>query len=787
MVGIVKVGKLLTSGGGSTTVAPPVPEQDTGNQTSSNTTSDTATFTNTTVSGNGVIVCFALKGGRRVSTLTDNKGNTYVRVGFVVDNSDAVAEMWYAQSITGGASHTLTVTYDAAAYVVWGAIEVSRIKGGGFLDARTVATFARAGAGSSASVSVTSGVPRGTNEMFVAMLALAGGGADAGIDTPTNWTAITQFNNYDSIMAGHGAYRINGNATALTATWTNDTTTAPAAAIIAAFRAQNAISAGVNPPVNSVLPVITGTTTEDETLTASTGTWSNSPDSYTYQWKDDGVAISGATASTYVLTSSEVDATITVTVTAHNEGGSVSATSAGVGPVEAAAGFLGAFVKLSGNDTRDWNGGVAIPWTGTDDVDVGGWHDPSTNNTRLTVPSGYGITRVRLAGFINVSGLVSGQQTILEVVKNGTTAYDTRQSNSQATGDGATKGVSIATGSIPATAGDYFEVKFHSNGVDTSQDLLATDTFAMIEATHSTGDTYVGAVVTKTADATAVNASGGHVVTFDSETEDTNGWHDNVTNNTRLTVPSGLGITTVRLSGLVRVTLVGTNDVQARFLKNGAATHEGFVDAKYWNRGATADFDIQIVSPDIPATAGDYFELQIFSTDTSITVLSSTRFSAEAVSYSPDLSVALTASGTQTANFTSYTALTFDTETRDDGGWHESVTNPSRITVPSGYNISHIDLCAFANISGFDTSSKTTALRFRKNNSTTFVGSTAVQIGQNNVNGVTDTTLHMCAYSVPCQAGDYFEVFHLTTSDTSTIAAASRAFFARATHFEGST
>jgi hypothetical protein len=341
MAGIIKVGRLLSSGGGATTVAPPVPGQDTGNQTTTNAISDTATFASSTTTGNGVIVCLALKGGRRVSTLTDNKGNTYVRVGFVVDVSDAVAEIWYAQSITGGASHTLTVTYDAAAYVVWGAIEVSRIKGSGFLDARTVATFARAGAGSSASVSVTSGVPRSTNEMFVAMLALAGGGADAGIDTPSNWTAITQFNNYDSIMAGHGAYRINGNATALTATWTNDTTTAPAAAIIAAFRAQNAISAGVNPPVNSVAPAITGTPTEGETLTASTGTWSNSPDSYTYQWKDDGVAISAATASTYVLTASEVGATITVTVTAHNEGSGstgVSATSAGVGPVAAGIG-----------------------------------------------------------------------------------------------------------------------------------------------------------------------------------------------------------------------------------------------------------------------------------------------------------------------------------------------------------------------------------------------------------------------------------------------------------------
>jgi len=352
MAGIVKAGRLLVGGSGSYAVAPPEVVQDTGNQTTTAATSDTATFASTTVSGRGVIVCFALKSGRRVSTLTDNKGNTYIRVGYAVDESDAVVEMWYAQSITGGASHTLTVTYDAAANCVWGAIEVSRIKGGGgFLDAQAVRTNVRNNVGSSASVAVTSGTPRSTNELFVAMLSLAGGGADAGIDTPASWTAITQFNNFDGIHAGNGAYRVNGNATALTATWTNDTTDAPSAMIIAPFRAQNAISAGVSAPVNTVAPAITGTAQVGLTLTASTGTWSNSPDAYTYQWKDDGVAISGATASTYVLTSSELGGVITVTVTAVNEGGSASATSAGTAAVTGDQYLSNVVLLLSGDGT----------------------------------------------------------------------------------------------------------------------------------------------------------------------------------------------------------------------------------------------------------------------------------------------------------------------------------------------------------------------------------------------------------------------------------------------------
>jgi hypothetical protein len=313
-------------------------EQDTGNQTTTAATSDTATFTNATVTGRGVIVVFALKSGRRVSTLVDNKGNTYNRVGFAVDNSDAVVEMWYAQQITGGASHVITVTYDGAANCVWGAIEVSRVKGGGgLLDANSVRTTTRGGVGSSASVTVTSGTLRDRNELVVAMLSLAGGGADAGIDTPAAYTAITQFNNFDGIHAGHGAYRTAPNTQAQSATWTNDTTTAPYAAIIAAFRAVGAVSVSGTAPTNSVVPAITGTTTEGQTLTSDTGTWSGTVVSYTYQWKADGVNISGATGSTYVLTASEVGATITVAVTATNEVGSTTATSAGVGPIASAS------------------------------------------------------------------------------------------------------------------------------------------------------------------------------------------------------------------------------------------------------------------------------------------------------------------------------------------------------------------------------------------------------------------------------------------------------------------
>lgn len=89
-------------------------------------------------------------------------------------------------------------------------------------------------------------------------------------------------------------------------------------------------------PVNTVAPAITGTPTSGQTLTVSNGTWTGSPTpTYTRQWRRNGVNISGATATTYLLVAGDVGAIITVVVTATNALGSVTKVSNSVGPVAA--------------------------------------------------------------------------------------------------------------------------------------------------------------------------------------------------------------------------------------------------------------------------------------------------------------------------------------------------------------------------------------------------------------------------------------------------------------------
>lgn len=85
-------------------------------------------------------------------------------------------------------------------------------------------------------------------------------------------------------------------------------------------------------PVFSSNPSIAGVAGVDVTVSVTPGVASNEP-TYTYQWFADGVAIGGATSTSYTITSSELGKLLTVTQTATNSAGSTTATSASIGPV----------------------------------------------------------------------------------------------------------------------------------------------------------------------------------------------------------------------------------------------------------------------------------------------------------------------------------------------------------------------------------------------------------------------------------------------------------------------
>ncbi len=129
---------------------------------------------------------------------------------------------------------------------------------------------------------------------------------------------------YDSV-ANSRAYNANSYASGPTNPFGSSTKDSEQASIYATYTSNTPPTL---PPVNTAPPIITGSAQTGQKLSASTGSWSESPSAYAYQWQRCNSAgascssISGATAQTYTVGSPDVGSTLRVSVIASNSAGS---------------------------------------------------------------------------------------------------------------------------------------------------------------------------------------------------------------------------------------------------------------------------------------------------------------------------------------------------------------------------------------------------------------------------------------------------------------------------------
>jgi hypothetical protein len=94
-------------------------------------------------------------------------------------------------------------------------------------------------------------------------------------------------------------------------------------------------------PVNTALPAVTGPAQPGALLSASAGTWLNSPTTYVIQWQraagGDWANVPGAIGASYVTTSADAGVALRVVVTATNGDGSAVAASPPTAPIAALA------------------------------------------------------------------------------------------------------------------------------------------------------------------------------------------------------------------------------------------------------------------------------------------------------------------------------------------------------------------------------------------------------------------------------------------------------------------
>lgn len=164
-----------------------------------------------------------------------------------------------------------------------------------------------------------------------------------------------------------GAYKVGFVSSHYVIQYYDDQPSLASANLVAVV--QGSVASGINAalvpkaPVNTAAPVASGTPAAGQTLSCATGSWTGSPTpAFTYTWLRDGVAIAGATASTYVVQGADVGNGLTCKVTGTNKSGSAAAVSNTlIVPVPPAAPPPKPAVKLLSVRLGVFGGAVRVP------------------------------------------------------------------------------------------------------------------------------------------------------------------------------------------------------------------------------------------------------------------------------------------------------------------------------------------------------------------------------------------------------------------------------------------
>lgn len=402
-----------------------------------------------------------------------------------------------------------------------------------------------------------------------------------------------------------------------------------------------------------------------------------------------------------------------------------------------------------------------------EDHDDSNWHDLATNNSRMTVPAG--VTKVVVVANIMWTVSVAGSFRLGRITKNGA---DFNGGPRADTADTASAGaVNLATSVLDVVAGDYFELEGYQNSggnLDTliSENRVWLGIFDMTAGVTAGGGVGVAGSALVFPTVGQVIPSGMFtVIDFDDEDHDDSLWHDNVTNNSRFTVPAGVTKILVNASATFNS---GTGNRRIfRIIKNGISGELTGLPRSTIS-GDPSIPGTELTSAIINVISGDFFELEMWhnnagnlNTDEFATWFAIADMTPSSANGGGGVGVEGSAlvnkTGTQSITTSVVTPLAWDTEDHDDSDWHDNSVNNTRITVPIG--VTKIELSAGVR---WDTNSSGARIVQLHKNGASFPGSARIDdVGNVSAGNMTKNIKSGVLDVVP---GDYFEIVVTQTS-----------------------
>jgi hypothetical protein len=358
--------------------------------------------------------------------------------------------------------------------------------------------------------------------------------------------------------------------------------------------------------------------------------------------------------------------------------------------------------------------------------DRSAYHDTSSNTERLVIPSG--VSLVRVVGSMDVT-----VGPIVTTIRKGGASFPGSGYRSIAN---IAIGGSVKSGPLAVSAGDYFEI-YKENSAN--QTFTAAFNFLSVEVlSPSLSYAFVNKTGTQ-----VISASVQTALTWDQDVVNVGGgWHSASSNNTRLTVPSG--VSRIRITAGTKANSSVAGDMYL-FLKDrtGSSTFVGNGAQTY--TGSTVDKGLNIVTAILPVTGGtDWFE--VIQLNPNATTVGGDRCWATIEDASSTVACLVTRSSSQAISATTWTNVQWNSQSyRDVTAMHDTSTNPSRLIVPPGYTQARVS---------FGLTSASTEIGGRVvMNGVTFIGMPTdwnSSLANGNING-------MSAW-IDVTAGDYFEV-----------------------------